>query len=242
MTNKCPFSTHRDTNLRIQGKVAEYRPDILPIPTRLLSLPVLRGYPVPWFVAEVNGERDFRIISRAKIPIAVKESRCWICGQQLGKYVAFNGGAICGMSQLSAEPPAHKDCAVFAAKACPFLNQQLEVRRVFADGMPEGVFCDVEIQRLENPGIAMVWVTTFFNVKRVITNQRHTDTGTHAMLLMQMGPPTEVLWFKEGRPATQVEVATAVSLAMVNTQNLFQGPEGMIIQRKQADQLLAFAR
>jgi hypothetical protein len=54
------------------------RADLPDIPARMLALPIERRMPVPWFVGQVNGVYDFRLIGAGKLARAVKERRCWV--------------------------------------------------------------------------------------------------------------------------------------------------------------------
>src|SRR5215469_14120297 len=93
------------------------------VPSRIARLPRdPRGYPVPWFVEWIDGKPDFRVMDARKLKLALREPRCWICGGQLGTYKAFNFGPISAVNGLSGEPPSHRECAIFAAQACPFLS------------------------------------------------------------------------------------------------------------------------
>src|ERR1041385_2432550 len=98
-----------------------YRTDLPELPARLRKLPVERGYPVPWFVAFVDGHYDFRVIGPGKIARAVQENRCWICGDTLGSYLCFPIGPMCAINRVTSEPPSHRECAEWSARACPFL-------------------------------------------------------------------------------------------------------------------------
>lgn len=71
------------------------------MPPRIARLPVNdAGYPVPWFVAWIDGKPDFRVIGPAKLPKAVKEGRCWICGDKItGPTVAFVIGPMCAVNR-----------------------------------------------------------------------------------------------------------------------------------------------
>jgi hypothetical protein len=57
---------------------SRYRADLPDIPSRMLTLPVERGFPVPWFVGQVDDHYDFRFIGEGKLARAVKERRCWV--------------------------------------------------------------------------------------------------------------------------------------------------------------------
>jgi hypothetical protein len=111
----------------------DLRPELpQPIPRGIERLRRERGYPVPWFVAWVNGHADFRVIDSPKLPLAVRNSLCWICGQPLLGKRAYLIGPMCAVNRVSAEPPSHVRCAEWSARACPFLT------RPHADGASAG--------------------------------------------------------------------------------------------------------
>src|SRR5258708_1702005 len=96
----------------------------IPIPSRMLHRPVSKtGFPVPWFVAKIGDEYDFRVISPGAIAMAHNLKRCWLCGAPLGQFRVFTIGPMCTVNRVSAEPPSHLDCAEYAARACPFLSK-----------------------------------------------------------------------------------------------------------------------
>src|SRR5262245_2742625 len=99
------------------------RPELPPVPERMRKLPLHRGYPVPWFVEWIEGVPDFRIMDGRKLVRAVKEKRCWVCGELMGSYLAFTIGPMCAVNRISAEPPSHRECASFSARGCPFLTR-----------------------------------------------------------------------------------------------------------------------
>src|SRR2546426_12752289 len=62
------------------------------LPPRLRKLRVdARGYPVPWFVAWIDGPDgpetvpEFRAMDGRKFRAAVKQRLCWVCGEPLGR-------------------------------------------------------------------------------------------------------------------------------------------------------------
>lgn len=112
------------------GCPAGNRPDLEPLPERMRGLKVDgSGYPVPWFVAWVDGDPEFRAMDAAKFRTAVKENRCWVCGQALGRFQVFVIGPMCGVTRTSSEPPAQQECARWSARNCPFLTQRQVKRR-----------------------------------------------------------------------------------------------------------------
>lgn len=171
----------------------------LELPARMRTLPLNRaGYPVPWFVAVIDGEPDFRIIGPGKIVEAVKWSKCWLCGGQLGRFQAFVIGPMCAVNRTSAEPPSHGACAVYAARACPFLANPARRRR--EGHKPPDTEQPPGIMLPRNPGVALVWTTRRYRLKR------DGDGG----LLFDIGEPAEVAWYAEGRPATRGEVLDSI--------------------------------
>jgi hypothetical protein len=168
-----------------------------------------RGYLVPWFVGYVNGEPDFRVMDARKATLAVRERLCWLCGQPLGRYLAFNIGPMCAINRVSSEPPSHRDCAIYAAQACPFLTQPARPRRTKqmpAEGEPAAGH-----GLARNPGVALVWVTTSYRVDHIRPEDFAPGAPIQAGVLFVVGDPTETLWFCEGRTATRGEVMESIS-------------------------------
>lgn len=161
-----------------------------------------KGRYVPWFVWwNENGEPDFRIIAPGKIEQAITFERCWICGDQRGRYSSFVIGPMCAVNRNSAEPPCHKECAVYAALVCPFLTQP-KMRRnehnlPVSGGLAENT-AGLAITR--NPGVTLVWTT------RKFTPWDAPGGG----ILFDVGDPHEVLWFAEGRPARREEILASI--------------------------------
>jgi hypothetical protein len=175
-----------------------------------------RGYPVPWFVEWFHADGkprehvnqairpgdypDFRVVDSRKMTIAYREKLCWVCGERLGKHLAFVAGPMCAVNRTSGEPPSHRDCAIYSAMACPFLTKPEVERR--ENKLPEGVYKHPEhLDR--NPGVVMVWMTTGYYPQ---INGRN--------LTFRMGPADEVLFFCQGRPATREEVMHSIDTGM----------------------------
>src|SRR4051812_13821199 len=95
-----------------------------PMPPSIAALPRdHRGYPVPWFVAWSEGRPIFPAADPQKLVRAIRERRCWVCGDLLTRYLAFVVGPMCTVNRVSAEPPSHLKCAEFSTRACPFLTR-----------------------------------------------------------------------------------------------------------------------
>jgi hypothetical protein len=175
----------------------------IPTPDRIKHRPISRtGFYVPWFVyvSHETGEPDFRVIGPGKMEQAVKRNLCWICGGALGVHRASVIGAMCAVNRCISEPPAHFECAEYAARACPFLANPRAKRN--EKNLPE--------ERIEpagtirrNPGVVAVWVA------REIKPFRHEHS-----VLFRLGEPERVLWFAEGRPATRAEVLHSIDTGL----------------------------
>jgi len=193
------------------------------VPARVASLPVdpQRGLPVPWFVAWIDGKPDFRVIGPNKTAEAIRYNRCWICGQERGRFGSFVIGPMCSVNRTSAEPPCHHECAVYSAMVCPFLTKPQMRRRV--ENMPEHAeAAGCAIQR--NPGVALVWTTREWKWYRVPGSSR-----SNPGVLCQIGEPTQVEWFYQGRGATREEVQSSIDAGLPNLQEaaLEEGPAAL---------------
>lgn len=175
----------------------------IPMPARIQSLPVSsKGFPVPWFVAWIDGEPDFRVIRPSGIALAHNHRKCWVCGQPMGRYFAMSLGPMCCINRTIAEPPSHRECAIYSAMACPFLSNP-RMRRNEAD-MPEHIgMAGNGIKR--NPGATAVWMTRGYRPFRPPSSVRGPED-----VLFTFDDPTEVLWFAEGRLATRSEVEASI--------------------------------
>lgn len=176
------------------------------VPERIQRLPKdEKGRYCPWFVAWIDGKPDFRVVEAGKAVSAIKENRCWICGEVLGRFKAFVIGPMCAVNHISSEPPSHKDCAIYAAKACPFLATPKMHRR--ERDLPEGVIDPAGISLRRNPGVVLIWITTGFKVLGLMGDG---NGGARPGMLFQIGDAVDTLWYCEGREATKEEVVESI--------------------------------
>jgi hypothetical protein len=209
------------------------RPELTALPERIQALPVFRGYPVPWFVAYPDGpdgEPEFRLADRQKWVRAVQQKLCWVCGQQLGTWLAFVLGPMCGITRTTSEPACHRECAEWSIFNCPFLTRPHMERRegdlpaeaVEAPGCP--------IRR--NPGVTLLWMTKSFSLFRA-QDRRY---------LIRVGDAIEVGWFAEGRRATREEVDKSIEGGLpklIEVANI-DGPDAHEDLRQQVEDFLFY--
>jgi hypothetical protein len=164
-----------------------------------------RGFPVPWFVAITDGVPDFRVIRPSGLRIAVAARTCWICGHKLGRHMAFVIGPMCAVNRINSEPPSHRECAEFAVRACPFMirprmkRNTVDLPKFYIE--PAGVHLD------RNPGVMCMWICNRFTMFRVSNG-----------VLLELGEPSSVSWWAEGREATAAEVKAALDSGLPTLQ------------------------
>jgi hypothetical protein len=173
-----------------------------PLPERMKLLPTHRGFPVPFFVASVDGVPDFRVMDGAKWTRCVGEKRCWLCGEKLGSKLAFVIGPMCAVTRTTAEPPSHRECAEFAVRACPFLANADARRR--GNDLPADAHEPAGCMLPRNPGVTTLWMTRTMRIFR----------DPNGKPLIEMGQPFEVEWFCEGRPATSMEAGRSIETGL----------------------------
>lgn len=191
----------------------------IPMPARIKRLPISSsGFPVPWFVYfDTNGIPDFRVVGKNKLRDAVTKKLCWICGDVLGSTFAMTIGPMCAINRIISEPPAHRECALYSVKACPFLSNS-RMRRNDKVALPEDKVGPAGYGIERNPGAVAVWCTRGYKVFKAPGG-----------ILFSFDEPTEVLWYAEGRLATKVEVENSINSglsSLVEIANM-EGPKAM---------------
>jgi hypothetical protein len=140
------------------------------MPARIAALPRdHRGFPVPYFVQWQNGEPVFPAFDPVRFKRCVERQFCWVCGQPLGRMMAFTIGPMCVINRVTAEPPAHAECAHYSVQVCPFLTTpkmgRVPAHKVHDDGVqaPGGIMVP------GNPGGAVVWICRTYRVEQTAT-------------------------------------------------------------------------
>jgi hypothetical protein len=173
------------------------------MPDRMKRLPLsATGFPVPWFVDFQNGVPDFRVIKRGAVADAYHLKKCWICGQPLGRVGAMTLGLMCAINRVVSEPASHRDCAVYAAQACPFLANP-RMRRNEKD-LPDQRIAPPGVHSPRNPGVVAIWLTRSYRPFKT------PDGGA----LFTFDDPERVEWFCEGRAATRGEVTASIKASL----------------------------
>lgn len=179
--------------------VTALRAALPPLPERMRSLPVdERGYPVPYFVAWVDGKPDHRVMDGAKLGPAVRHSLCWMCGTRLGRFKSFCIGPMCSITRTISEPPSHIECLRFAAQACPWMTRPQAKRR--EANLPDDAIAPAGEGLRRNPGAVCIWTTLSFKAWQ----------PQGGGVLFRLGDPEHTEWYAQGRPATRAEVDESI--------------------------------
>lgn len=189
----------------------------LELPERMQRLPIdERGFPVPYFVPWIDGKPEFRGFDGEKMVICVRHRRCWLCGEPLGKFMVFVIGPMCAVNRVSAEPPSHRECALYAVQACPFLTQP-KMRRNEKD-MPEHLE-PAGLMLRRNPGCTLMWTTLKYSIFK----------DGRGGALFNVGDPERVEFFAEGRAATREEVMASIDSGMPTLREMAErdGPDAV---------------
>lgn len=175
----------------------------LVLPDRMRKLPRDKhDRVVPWFVAFIDGVPDFRVVRAGGISDALRFNTCWLCGQPNGRYAAFVIGPMCAVNRVSSEPSSHRDCAQYAARACPFLANPNMKRR--ENNLPDDTVDPAGVSIRRNPGVALVWVTRRWHMFR----------DPKGLPLFDIGDPDQRYWYAHGRDATRDEVLESIDSGM----------------------------
>jgi hypothetical protein len=140
-----------------------------------------------------------------KWSLAIRERRCWVCGDALGKYLTFVLGSMCGVNRTTQEPPCHLDCAEWSARNCPFLSRPNMVRREVDQTNPHLAALNMNpagnaIDR--NPGVTLLWTTRTYCVFQVDGSIPGSNPGQ----LIRIGDPVAIRAYRDGRVATRAEI------------------------------------
>lgn len=179
----------------------DLRPGLPPLPKRMRHLPIDdRGYPVPHFVAWMDGKPDHRVMDGKKLRPAIERRLCWMCGLPLSRndVPTFCIGPMCCITRTIAEPPSHIECLRWAVRACPFLTRPRAKRR--DANLPDEAQPPAGEGLRRNPGAVCLWSTLTYRPWR----------PPGGGILFELGDPIAVEWWAEGRPARRDEIDESI--------------------------------
>jgi hypothetical protein len=226
MTSETQQPEARISEEEAERHIVKHRDIVNDMPISMAKRPRdRRGYPVPWFVP-MNPETrswDFRYMGPGKIEQALQNGLCWTCGEPLvqGMPYAFVVGPMCAVNLTSAEPPSHINCAVYSARACPFLARPKMQRPSGHEGVVQNQENIAGVALMRNPGVALVWIT-------------RSGSYTPNIRLFHLGDPIKTRWFAHSREATRAEVLESIEsglpvlMKMAEEQDADEGGVGAV--------------
>lgn len=164
----------------------------VPIPGRLARRPRdRRGYPIPAMVLiKEDGTPDFRVTDVEKWVRACNERTCALCGEQLGRHLAFVGGPRVYENRLFTDLPMHLECAEYALQVCPYIAvPNFKYASTLADvgeGVSLRVAAEVEVAR---PDRFMLGITRSYQVVKL-------PGGSYAV---RAAPWEQIAWWQDGK-------------------------------------------
>jgi hypothetical protein len=165
---------------------------LIPVPARLASRPRDdRGYPIPAtvLVDSATGKPDFRVTDIHKWVAACSKKTCSLCGDPLGRHLAFLGGPGSFESRYFTDLPMHRECAEYALQVCPYLavpNFKYSESITAPAGFTLNVSDDVDSTRPSKFALA---ITMSYQAMR-------TRSGT---FVVQAAPWEQVSWWQDGK-------------------------------------------
>jgi hypothetical protein len=199
-----------------------------------------RGYPVPVFIEWFKDGRaaprsspgaapDFRYARSDFRAWAFKTGLCWICGEALGVHRVYAIGPMCVINRATSEPASHRECAEFAAKACPFLIRP-RMRRIGFDEDEPHVVSGHSIDR--NPGCVCLYET----------RKAKAFAPGNGGWLIRLGEPDRVDWYAEGRQATRAEIMASMmsGYPLLADEARKEGPDALHDLARMRDDALRF--
>lgn len=123
---------------------------MLDIPKRMRHLPAYKGLPIPYVQFVAADGPDFKAIDHGRVFEVLTDRLCGVCGQSLAESFAVIGGEKSIASRTFTDPPMHKECAQYAARACPYLNGE---KRSYSKADFKGEGPVVECELIDKEGV-----------------------------------------------------------------------------------------
>lgn len=133
------------------------------IPPALAARPVDPTWrrPVPVVNTMDDGSTDFTVINGDIAYQCAKARECGLCGQKMGRLVAFLGGPSAAEGRTWSDPPMHPDCAEAAVTLCPHISKA-GARRVPEGRNPQSVV--TEDMDMTKPDRWVMYVTRNYKI------------------------------------------------------------------------------
>lgn len=120
------------------------------LPPRMRTLPRgADGQPIPYLLTQVATKYESALGAELALAAMCEQKRCWLCGDKLGQYAAFVAEPLTSVTKISRTPPAHHDCAKYAALTGLLQPKSLKVSLVW-------VTRDFQMQRAANGHVFVV--------------------------------------------------------------------------------------
>jgi hypothetical protein len=170
--------------------------DLPPMNRRLATRPIdpKRRLPIPYAqLVNPDGTANFAAIDGPKALRGAANRDCGLCGQRMGRWVAFLGGPRNVEHGGYLDPPMHVSCAEDATRLCPHLARQRVPRRPDS-GDPDIITPPGFVE--DKPDRWAMWITDRY------TWRINPDTGTYRFL---PGPARQIRWwhYLDGRLTEQ---------------------------------------
>jgi hypothetical protein len=168
----------------------------VPVPSRLAARPVdRRGYPIPYSViVDSKGVPDFRVTDVERWMFAVNHRRCGMCGEPLGRKLAFVGGPLCHPNRYFTDLPMHRDCAEYALRVCPYLAlPKASHAQTIQEHEEYGTHVSLVVST-EKPDRFMLGITEGYKPYRT----------TDGSFVLKAEEWLEAVWWKDGQPLGDV--------------------------------------
>jgi hypothetical protein len=178
--------------------------DLSNMPARVAALPRdRRGLPIPAIVMrDGEGVPHFTMNDTRTALRLQREGRCSICSERLGALKCFVGGPGSAFHPQGRyfDGPVHRDCAIFALHACPYLAMAGQyARRISLESMKKKVAVpDGGVLIAEDPTVHAPQPPAFV----LASCRRYHMEGPH---YVPERPWAEVRFFRGGQEITSAE-------------------------------------
>lgn len=167
----------------------------VPVPERIARNCKLdpRGFPVTYvtFIHPQTREPDFRIVNETRVRLCVAHRLCGICGEEIGRTVAFVGGPESVANRVFSDPPMHEECARYALTVCPFLASPRGRHRPIGADETGGVeVAKNPLTGTERPEKIALYLARSYEL--VMVAARPGDTPVPAI---RVAPAARLVWF-----------------------------------------------